>query len=117
MENLEFTCVGLNDNGKFPAEYTGRGEDISPEFIINNLSPNAETLIITLEDMSHPIKRFTHWVIWNIPAANSESNSARKIGGRFGERCTGDRLRGSPLCGSEASKGKDPQIPFYRVRS
>lgn len=70
MENLEFMCVGLNDNGKFPVEYTGRGEDVSPEFIINNLSPKAATFIITLEDMSHPIKQFTHWVIWNIPAAN-----------------------------------------------
>ena len=63
MENLEFTCVGLNDNGKFPVEYTGRGEDISPEFIINNLSPNAETLIITLEDMSHPIKRRSRGIL------------------------------------------------------
>lgn len=70
MEDLEFICASLNNNGKFPAEYTGRGDDISPEFIINNLSPNAVTLIVTLEDMSHPIKRFTHWVIWNIPAAD-----------------------------------------------
>lgn len=70
MENLEFTCAGLIDGGKFPVEYTGRGEDISPEFIINNLSPKAVTLVVTLEDMSHPIKEFTHWVIWNIPAAD-----------------------------------------------
>lgn len=70
MESLEFTCTGLNNNGKFPADYTGRGEDISPEFIIKNLSPKAVTFIVTLEDMNHPIKRFTHWVIWNIPAAD-----------------------------------------------
>ena len=43
---------------------------MSPEFIIKNLSPHARTFIITLEDMSHPIKRFTHWVIWNIPATD-----------------------------------------------
>ena len=67
---LEFECVGMDNGGKFPIEYTGRGQDISPEFIIKNLSPNAETLAVTLEDLSHPIKDFTHWIIWNIPAAD-----------------------------------------------
>ena len=69
MENiLELECMGINNDHKFVVEHTGRGEDISPEFIIKNLSPHAETLVITLEDMSHPIKNFTHWIIWNIPA-------------------------------------------------
>ena len=67
---LEFECVGMDNGGKFPIEYTGRGQDISPEFIIKNLSPNAKTLAVTLEDLSHPIKDFTHWVIWNIPATD-----------------------------------------------
>lgn len=51
-------------------EYTGRGANISPQFIIKNLSSNAKTIVITLEDLSHPIKNFTHWIIWNIPAIN-----------------------------------------------
>ena len=28
---LEFECVGMDNGGKFPIEYTGRGQDISPE--------------------------------------------------------------------------------------
>lgn len=68
--NLEFECTGLEHGGRFPVENTGRGEDISPEFVIKNLSAHAVTLMITLEDLSHPIKDFTHWVIWNIPAAD-----------------------------------------------
>ena len=67
---LEFECMGIKDGGKFPVENTGRGKDISPEFVIKNLSPYAKTFIITLEDLNHPIKRFTHWVIWNIPATD-----------------------------------------------
>lgn len=72
MENriLEFECVGLREGGDFPIEHTGRGADTSPEFVLNNLSPNAESLIITLEDLSHPVKNFTHWVIWNLPASD-----------------------------------------------
>lgn len=68
---LEFECAGIKDGGRFPVENTGRGKDISPGFTIKNLSPRAVTLMITLEDLSHPIKRFTHWVIWNIPAADT----------------------------------------------
>lgn len=67
---LEFECIGMDGGSKFPIEYTGRGQDISPEFIIKNLLPNAKTLAVTLEDLSHPIKEFTHWVIWNIPATD-----------------------------------------------
>ena len=75
---LEFECVGLNDGGKFPIENTGRGQDISPEFIIRNLNTNAVTLMITLEDLSHPIKGFTHWIIWNIPATSKIEKAISK---------------------------------------
>ncbi len=68
---LVFTCTGMEDGGKIPLEHTGRGADLSPEFVIRNLSPGAKTLAITLEDMTHPVKNFTHWVIWNIPASET----------------------------------------------
>ena len=50
------------ENGKFHIDHTGRGRDLSPDLILENLSPEAKTLAVTLEDMSHPIKGFTHWV-------------------------------------------------------
>lgn len=66
---LKIHCSGI-ENGKFHIDHTGRGADRSPELILENLSPEAVTLAVTLEDMSHPIKNFTHWVIWNLPAAD-----------------------------------------------
>ena len=61
---LLFECVGLKAGGKFPIENTGRGRDVSPEFLVKNLSPAAKTLAITLEDIRHPLfKSFTHWLI------------------------------------------------------
>ena len=70
IDILKVKCAGIDAQGKFLPEYTGYGNDISPEFIIENLPPSAKTIAITLEDLSHPIKGFTHWVIWNIPATN-----------------------------------------------
>ena len=66
---LKIHCSGI-ENGKFHIDHTGRGKDLSPELILENLSPEAVTLAVVLEDMSHPIKNFTHWVIWNLPAAD-----------------------------------------------
>ena len=51
MDILEFTCTGIENGGKFPIEHTGRGRDVSPEFMFSNLSPQAKTLAITLEDL------------------------------------------------------------------
>lgn len=55
IEVLHFRCPGLEDGGRFPLDYTGRGKDLSPEITLENLSPRAKTLAVTLEDLSHPI--------------------------------------------------------------
>ena len=68
METLRFRCPGLEDGGRFPLEYSGRGKNLSPEIVLENLSPRARTLAVTLEDLNHPVKGFTHWVMWNFPA-------------------------------------------------
>ena len=67
-KSLDFICTEIQDGEKIPLAYTGRGQNMSPEFIIKNLSPDAKTIAVTLEDMSHPIRCFTHWIIWNLPA-------------------------------------------------
>ena len=72
---LDFVCRAIKADGKFEIENTGRGEDISPEFFLGNLSPYAKSLIITLEDLSLPIKNYTHWVIWNIPPTDIVPNA------------------------------------------
>ena len=66
---LKVRCPGI-ENGKFLIGHTGRGADRSPELVLENLSPEAVTLAVVLEDMSHPIKGFTHWVIWNLPVSD-----------------------------------------------
>ncbi|MGT2959800.1 YbhB/YbcL family Raf kinase inhibitor-like protein [Streptococcus caballi] len=71
IEKLNFTCPGFFEGGEFPLDNTGRGADQSPEFFLQNLSPQAHSLAILLEDLDHPIKKsFTHWLIWNIPASS-----------------------------------------------
>ena len=111
---LEFTCVGIENNGKFPVENTGRGQDISPGFLIKNLSPKAKTLAITLEDLSHPVRDFTHWLIWNIPAANQVKSgiSAGSHLSELGGACQGIGYGFHRYAGPKPPKGKTHTYRF-----
>ena len=64
--DLTLSCPSIQED--FPLVHTGRGEDRSPALHLDGLSPQAVTLAVTLEDLSHPVKGFTHWVMWNFPA-------------------------------------------------
>lgn len=62
--SLEIECRGIEANGKFSIENTGRKKDISPEFVIGNLFPSAKTLVITLEDLSQKlINEYHYWLM------------------------------------------------------
>ncbi len=67
-EDLTVTSTDFEDGGTIPVEYTGRGEDISPELTLSILSPNAKTVAVVMDDLDHPIGTYNHWVIWNLPA-------------------------------------------------
>ncbi|WP_324825375.1 YbhB/YbcL family Raf kinase inhibitor-like protein [Sinanaerobacter sp. ZZT-01] len=67
MEILNVKSKAFNEGGWIPVKYTARGADLSPDFEIINISPNAKSIAITLDDASHPIfPNYNHWVIWNI---------------------------------------------------
>ena len=79
-EKLEIETE-FKENESIPKKYSGYGENISPEFRIKNLNDKAISFVITLEDLTHPIKNFTHWVAWNIEASSViEENIGKKEG-------------------------------------
>ena len=116
MDNtvLEFECIEMDSGSRFPVEYTGRGQDISPEFVIKNLSPNAKTLAVTLEDLSHPVKDFTHWIIWNIPATDriKKNIPAGKTVPALGNACQGVGYGLHRYAGPKPPKGKKHTYRF-----
>lgn len=68
MQNkLTVTSPAFQDNSVMPIQFTGRGEDISPELRLSEIDENAKSIAIIMDDMGHPIPAYNHWVIWNIP--------------------------------------------------
>lgn len=71
IPRLTVTSSAFEELGTIPDKYTGRGEDISPDLEFSDLAEDAVSIAIIMDDLDVPWKsNFTHWVIWNIPAAN-----------------------------------------------
>jgi Raf kinase inhibitor-like YbhB/YbcL family protein len=69
IERIAVTSSAFREMEAIPDKYTGRGEDVSPDFILSELSDKAVSIAIIMDDLDVPWKsNFTHWVIWNIPA-------------------------------------------------
>jgi len=67
-QELIVTCKDFKNNEFIPKKHTGFGQDISPEFQLGNLTPQAVSIVITMDDLDIPcMKSLNHWVIWNIP--------------------------------------------------
>lgn len=67
---LKISTPCFDEGGWIPDYNTGFGEDQSPEFHIEGIDANAETMVITLDDLGHPIQPgYNHWIAWNITPA------------------------------------------------
>ena len=67
--NLKVTSAAFEDGKKIPVKYTGRGKDISPPLKFEEITPEAKTIAIIMDDLDHPLGQYNHWVIWNIPTS------------------------------------------------
>ena len=66
--NLEVISEAFENGGEFPVKYTGRGEEISPPLGFINITPEAKSITVIMDDPDTPLGTVTHWLLWNIPA-------------------------------------------------
>lgn len=65
---LKITTPCFDEGGWIPDRNSGFGEDKSPEFRIEGIDAKAETMMITLDDLGHPLQPgYNHWIAWNLP--------------------------------------------------
>lgn len=57
----------FRDGGLLPKKCTGFGEDVSPQFRIENIPKYTMSLAIIMDDLDAPLRNeLNHWIIWNI---------------------------------------------------
>lgn len=68
MAELHISSPAFEPEGWIPNRHSGFGEDTSPELHIDGITVDAASMVITLDDLGHPIQPgYNHWVVWNIP--------------------------------------------------
>jgi hypothetical protein len=59
-KNLTVTSPAFADGGSMPRQYSGRGEDLSPPLDIPDISPDAQSIAVIMDDHDHPAGIFNH---------------------------------------------------------
>lgn len=65
---FKLSSPAFQTNGTIPSMYTCDGINISPPLTISGIPENTVSMAMVLYDVDAPIRPFTHWVVWNIPA-------------------------------------------------
>ncbi len=63
---MTLTSSAFQDRGQIPSKYTCDGEDVNPPLEIQNVSEDAQSLALIVEDPDSPGKTWVHWVVFNI---------------------------------------------------
>ena len=61
--------AAFSNGGEIPRKYTCSGENVSPALSWTGLPPKAHALALIADDPDAPGGTWTHWILWNLPAA------------------------------------------------
>ncbi|SFR72337.1 YbhB/YbcL family Raf kinase inhibitor-like protein [Anaeromicropila populeti] len=68
IEKIKIESLAFKNNQSMPVKYTGKGENISPDLILSDVSGGAVSIAVIMDDLDVPkIGEFNHWLLWNIP--------------------------------------------------
>lgn len=68
MSGFSISSRAFEQNGKIPREYTGDGQNKSPQLEWNGVPDGTRQLALVCHDPDAPMPNgFTHWVVYGIP--------------------------------------------------
>lgn len=97
--SLTLTSPAFKEGESIPSKYTCDGENISPEFTIQNIPEDTKSLVLVMDDPDIPdtvkqargIEKFDHWAVYNIPP-NTTTIGEGAVVGEMGLNSKGDAL-------------------------
>jgi Raf kinase inhibitor-like YbhB/YbcL family protein len=70
-KKMDITSPVFRDQSPLPARYSAFGEGINPPLKFTNVPASAESLALFVEDLDAPRGVFDHWLLFNIPPAET----------------------------------------------
>ncbi len=65
---MHLVSPAFTNNGFIPKQYTCEGKGINPPLFIENVPVKTKSLVLIVLDPDAPVKPWTHWILYNIPA-------------------------------------------------
>ena len=108
---IPFSSPAFTAGGAIPAHYTCSGNGVSPALEWGAPPGDTKTFALTLADPDAPSGTFTHWVIYNIPAASRGLAEAVAPGAQLAD----GSLQGMNSAGQQGYTGPCPPsgTPHY----
>jgi Raf kinase inhibitor-like YbhB/YbcL family protein len=77
-QTLQIISPAFKDNAEIPAQYTCKGQNVSPPLNILGAQKAAKTLVLIMHDPDAVGSDFTHWLMWDIPTS-TEAIAANSV--------------------------------------
>ncbi|NGX34438.1 MAG: putative lipoprotein LppC [Candidatus Anoxychlamydiales bacterium] len=79
---MKISSPDFQNNQMIPKKFTCQGGNINPTLKFENISKDAKSLALIMDDPDAPNQTFVHWVIFNIPIVDKiDGNSSLGIEG------------------------------------
>lgn len=90
-QTINISSNAIAPNRPIPREYTGYGENVSPQLKLTGVPVDAQFLAIVVDDPDAPNPPFTHWTAWDIANTNEIPRAAdiKKLKGTQGKNDAG----------------------------
>ena len=85
--------TAFENNGNIPSKYTCDGKNVSPPLIFSEISENAKSLVLIMDDpdaVKPAGKVWDHWIIFDIPKDTKEIPEGREPRGMHGKGTSGN---------------------------
>ena len=69
---FKLSSPAFQDSGLIPQKFTCQGDNVSPELNWNEAPANTKSFALIMDDPDAPGGTFTHWVLFDIPAATKQ---------------------------------------------
>ncbi|MEW5805539.1 MAG: YbhB/YbcL family Raf kinase inhibitor-like protein [Patescibacteria group bacterium] len=95
-QKLILFSPAFEHQGYILPEYTCDGENINPPLGIKNVSPEAKSLVLIVDDPDAPMGTWVHWVIFNLNPLIDFIEPGKEPGGIVGLNSWGEAKYGGP---------------------